>query len=205
MSLCCIALMCAVLGLGTVLTAAPAGAATPLASATVIVNQPPVDGLLSLCVTSQTLDPSGTCLALPAHSGPLPPASVGTSLLVRGEGGGPMSLTLDGVFQTTAGTYAGQLSGSGTIQCASTGCGIDPYGLGLTSLDNTAHAGCGWSGGFLSPIQENPSDYQPVAVSTLTCSVSFNGGPAAPMILTIRSFNSGVPNQGSYPGTFSGT
>jgi hypothetical protein len=51
-------------GLGTLMTAAPAHA-DPLASVSVIIEKPPVSGLLSLCITSQTLDPGGTCIHVP--------------------------------------------------------------------------------------------------------------------------------------------
>ena len=51
-------------GLGTVMTAAPAHA-DPLASVSVIVEKPPVTGLLSLCITSHALLPNGTCLVIP--------------------------------------------------------------------------------------------------------------------------------------------
>ena len=49
---------------GTAATAAPAHAeGTPIASVSVIVNPPPQPaGLLSLCITSRSLDPGGTCI-----------------------------------------------------------------------------------------------------------------------------------------------
>jgi hypothetical protein len=46
---------------GTIATAAPAHAAS-LAEVHVIVNQPPVDSLLSLCITSRSLIPNGACI-----------------------------------------------------------------------------------------------------------------------------------------------
>ena len=49
-------------GLGAIMTAPPAHAATPLATVSVIVNQPPVDSLLSLCITSHSLLPNGACI-----------------------------------------------------------------------------------------------------------------------------------------------
>jgi len=51
---------------GTVLTAAPAHADTPpLVQATVQVLPSPVNSLASVCITSRSLDPNGTCLVIP--------------------------------------------------------------------------------------------------------------------------------------------
>ena len=50
---------------GTVMTAAPAHAVgTPIAQVTAIVNPPPQPTLLSLCLTSRSLDPAGTCIVI---------------------------------------------------------------------------------------------------------------------------------------------
>jgi hypothetical protein len=49
---------------GTVLSAAPAHA-DPLVQATVTIEKPPVNSLLTLCITSQTLNPAGSCLTIP--------------------------------------------------------------------------------------------------------------------------------------------
>jgi hypothetical protein len=46
---------------GSVMSAAPAHADS-LAEVHVIVNQPPVDSLLSLCITSRSLIPNGACI-----------------------------------------------------------------------------------------------------------------------------------------------
>jgi hypothetical protein len=43
------------------MSAAPAHADS-LAEVHVIVNQPPVDSLLSLCITSRSLIPNGACI-----------------------------------------------------------------------------------------------------------------------------------------------
>jgi len=62
-----IALPLALAALGVLATTGQAEAATPLASLTAIVNPPPQNSLLSLCVTSHTLDPNGTCLTVGSH------------------------------------------------------------------------------------------------------------------------------------------
>lgn len=49
---------------GSVVTAAPAHAATPLVQATVTVNQPPVDSLLSVCLSSTSLHPVPACIVI---------------------------------------------------------------------------------------------------------------------------------------------
>jgi hypothetical protein len=46
---------------GSVISAAPAHA-DPLASVSVIVNRPPVDSLLQLCISSQSLHPDPACV-----------------------------------------------------------------------------------------------------------------------------------------------
>jgi hypothetical protein len=46
---------------GSVMAAAPAQA-DPLASVSVIVNRPPVDSLLQLCLSSQSLHPDPACV-----------------------------------------------------------------------------------------------------------------------------------------------
>jgi hypothetical protein len=48
-------------GLGVIMTAPPAQA-DPLASVSVIVNRPPVDSLLQLCIRSQSLHPQPACI-----------------------------------------------------------------------------------------------------------------------------------------------
>ena len=63
-------LLLALASLGLGLTAGSAYAATPLASLTAIVNPPPQNSLLSLCVTSHSLDPNGTCLTVGPTRGP---------------------------------------------------------------------------------------------------------------------------------------
>lgn len=50
---------------GSVMTAAPAHAATPLVQVTAIVNQPPVNSLASVCISSQSLHPDPACLVIP--------------------------------------------------------------------------------------------------------------------------------------------
>lgn len=55
------------------LSAPAADAATPLAGAKVTVNRPTLESLLRICITSQTLDPKGTCLT----EGPSRPAVTG--------------------------------------------------------------------------------------------------------------------------------
>lgn len=57
--------MCVIAAFGMALSGTAADAATPLAGVNVILNRPPVDSLLRLCITSQTLDPKGTCLGSP--------------------------------------------------------------------------------------------------------------------------------------------
>jgi hypothetical protein len=49
---------------GSVMTAAPAHAATPLIQATVTVNQPPVNSLLSLCLSSASVHPIPACIVI---------------------------------------------------------------------------------------------------------------------------------------------
>jgi hypothetical protein len=201
----CATLLFAAAAAGAVLSSAPADAATPLAGASAVINRPPVDSLLSLCVTSHTLDPNGTCLTAGSSS----PTSAGTSVMIVGNNGvwSTVSLTLDGVFQTAAGTYAGQLKGGGKFYCARGGCGNDPDLFAFSSPDHAAVAGCSWRGGFIpSAPNDNPPDntlYYTTQQSTLTCNASFNGGPATPMILNILSSWSSIPD--TYPGTFSGT
>ena len=50
---------------GSVMSAAPAHAATPLAQVSVIVSQPPVSSLLSVCISSASLHPAPACLVIP--------------------------------------------------------------------------------------------------------------------------------------------
>jgi len=52
-------------GVGTALTAAPAHAeGTPIIQQSAIVNPPPQGSLLSLCLTSHSLLPNGTCIVI---------------------------------------------------------------------------------------------------------------------------------------------
>ena len=181
----CLALCLATTGLGMVLAASPAGA-DPLASVSVIVNRPPVTGLLSLCVTSQSLDPNGTCL----NVGSLPP-SLSTGSLVSGGTAGAITST-GGVFgpaiffqyvgQITLGgrTFHGDARGWAKV-FPSLAAAVPPFLLTNAVSSDTLSATC--SGQWRSTT---PGGFGVgAAVSVLTCTGSVNGGP--PGTTTLRA------------------
>jgi hypothetical protein len=174
----CIAPMFAVAALGTVLITSPADA-TPLASASVIVNRPPVDSLLSLCITSHSLNPSGTCVGLP-------PTSLGTA---PGQ---------------TRGTYTG-FGECDVGECVAHYDLVGQFYVGSTAVNTTAvlsYRGSDTASSYTAQLTSSRmtgtctvrwlSLATPVAtvglgVLVADCEVSVDAGPATPLSFRMHS------------------
>jgi hypothetical protein len=131
---------------GTVISAAPAGA-TPVAGVHVIVNPPPQNSLLQLCLSSQT-SRSGTCADLGAPSPPdlLEPqtVSIGTgqfsTRMFFGSDGcrwGPWTLTGPiAALTTPPGTPPGVVTDNttlfGPLGTSTAACDVPPFALNST-------------------------------------------------------------------------
>jgi hypothetical protein len=205
----CLALSLAMAGLGMVLAASPAGA-DPLASVSVIVNRPPVTGLLSLCVTSQSLDPNGTCLSV----GSLPP-SLSTGPLVSDGTAGAITETSDfppsesisfeynGQITLRGRTFHGDAMGAASVAPGNS-VAVLPFLLTAYNSSDTLSATC--SGEW----HNTPGGFGVgAAVSVLTCTGSVNGGPPGTTTLVagyaVTSSNSRPhDDRVGYSGVFAG-
>jgi hypothetical protein len=185
---------------GMGLTPSPA-MATPLASVSVIVERPPVNGLLRLCITSQSLDPNGTCIELPPSAGGLP--SGGTAGAITSTGEGTIHFYYSGLITLGGQTFHGNASGIALFLSTSA---VPPFQLTGTSSSDTLSATCsghwyGIPGAFIPPGGG--------AVSVLTCTGSVNGGASgtttlvSAYTLTSSSVRPGDA-EAAYSGTFSG-
>ena len=168
----CVAVMVALASAGMVLTTSPAAGADPLASATVIINRPPVDSLLSVCITSHTLDPSGTCLRI----GSLQPAVTGTMT-------GTVQFDYFGGVANVALAFAGLAGGPGlTANFYAQATGIflpvgtgvyDPFPFAYQSADGTGT--CITAGSSLSPFVFGISWTAGAMWGQLQCTGTFAG------------------------------
>ena len=186
-------------GAGTVLAATPADA-DPLASASAVVNKPPVDSLLSLCVTSQTLDPSGTCLRI-GSSSPGVATSSGTATMSSSFRFGGEGFAFDGQITIAGQTFTGTATGSNSSgpSCASS-CNttVGPFALSGTSASGSLNATC-WGRVVADTEETDGAAIVGSAVSQLTCDGSANGGP--PGRVTLTSAYKVAPLQEEFLGT----
>src|SRR4051794_1097669 len=121
---------------GMVMVPGPAYAdGSPLAQLTATVNPPPQpNGLISLCITSHSLDPSGTCINLPPGSGGLvvPDQTYGTA---TAQSSGrfvfpSVQFQFQGQIAIGGQTFVGSASGVGqhsSVGSGSVSFGIDPF------------------------------------------------------------------------------
>jgi hypothetical protein len=194
-----------------------ADAATPLAGLDVIVNRPPVDGLLRLCVTSRSLDPNGTCVEVPANL--VPPGVSGLPTVPLISGGlanatvtGPNfvqnnnSIGFEYSGQLTFGgrTFHGSAIGGTVVSALGPTIDIPPFVLTGTSSTDTLSATCSgkWAG-----TRDELSPLTGAALAFLTCDGSVNGGPPAQTTLLSvyrLTFIDAHNNQYSYDGAFAG-
>ncbi|GEM_PF-6240043 len=190
-----------------------ASAATPLVGLNVIVNRPPVNGLLSVCISSRSLDPKGTCVEVPSNlvppgSGlPAVPLSAGTTGVdVAPQLFGGMIFGFQG--QITFGTqvFRGGASGIAAVRTFSASMAIPPFALTGTSTTGTLSATCsGQWRGAISPNSKGLPVSDP-AVSVLTCIGSVNGGPPGQATLLSVYRLTGENNaENFYSGVFAGS
>ena len=164
--------------LAMVVVPAPAYAdGPPLAQLTAIVNPPPQpDGLLNLCVTSRSLDPSGTCIDIPPSGGGIsaPVQSYGTASVYFPPpkfGAQEIVLYFDGRITIGGKTFTGLAEGADAAP------GVDgqlaPFTLSGGSPTGSLTATC--SGEFESAAL--------AVFSRLGCDGSANGGPVGHVTL----------------------
>jgi hypothetical protein len=206
-----VALVCVLATTVTVVTASSAEAATPLASLSVIVNQPPVNGLLSLCITSHSLDPGGTCIDVPP--GQLPPDVTGLPTLPLVSGGDASAdvsprffggIVFGFVGQITLGTqvFHGQASGTAPVSAFAASMAIPSFTLTGTSTTDTLTAPCSgqWRG------TTDPNTAVDAALSVLTCNGSVNGGMRGQAtVLSVYRLTGQNTGEHFYNGVFAGS
>jgi hypothetical protein len=177
------ALLAAVIG--AVVVSAPAYAdGNPLVQGTAIVNPPPQPGLLSLCVTSRSLLPNGTCIHIPPSAGTVSAGGTfgtATAVTFNGSFGSGVSFRFQGQITIGGRTFAGVASGgSGGL-----GPAVSPFTLSGTSATGSLTARCS---GYFEGYGENPVGYGSGivvggAASVLSCDGSVNGGPVGHVTL----------------------
>jgi hypothetical protein len=141
-------------------------------------------------------------VAAPADAA-VPPASAGVSVTTWPPGLQPtQQTTLVGVF--AGGQYVGVATTGGRWGCLSDGCSSEvttPYGTTrgpwpIASTDGVSMTGlCDWFANFANAV----IDTIVTQTSTLTCDLSFNGGPTMHTVLAVTS--AGDANS-PYPGVF---
>ena len=195
---------------GTVVLPATAYAdGNPLAQVTATVNQPPQPGLLSLCITSRSLDPNGTCINIPPSAGS-PGQTYGTATAEYGGRFGPEldfqfqgQITIGG--QTFVGTARGGVGGAGFD-----GVHVPPFTLSGTSPTGSLTATC--SGEFLGAAEGvlppgSGAGAVGGAISRLDCDGSANAGPVGhvTIVSAYRASDNDVVTGGiDYDGAFAG-
>lgn len=170
-------LVCSLIGTAVLLTgvlamvAVPAPAyadSPPLAQGTATVNPPPQpNGLLNLCVTSHSLDPSGTCITVPPTSGApsVPGQTYGTA---TARAGVPVvSFQFQGQITISGHTFRGTASGSGG-RLGSGATSPMVYGVMLSGTSPT--------GSLTATCNGEIDEFVGGAVSDLGCQGSANGG-----------------------------
>src|SRR5438270_2403683 len=133
----------------------PAAAyADPLAQVTATVNPPPQPGLLSLCITSRSLDPSGTCINIPPSAGgaTAPGASHGTAMAATYSRLSSVFFQFQGQITIGGQTFTGVASGGGSNGVG----GVAPFTLSGTSPTGSLTARCS---GYFTGYGENPVGY----------------------------------------------
>ena len=188
-----------------------AGTAARLAGLVTVAVPAPAyaDGLLTVCITSRTLAPNGTCISIPPASGEAagPGQTYGTATAESGGRFGPgVAFQFQGQIaiggQTFIGTAAGGVGFDGTE--------VPPFTLSGTSPGGSLTATC--SGVF----EEAAEGVLPPgsgagavggAISRLDCDGSANGGPSGHVTLVsaYRATDTDVVTGGiDYDGVFVG-
>jgi hypothetical protein len=196
-----------------VVAAAPAGAAAPLTSAGVIVNPPSQASLLSLCITSQTLLPNGTCIDVPPATGGIagsPSASGGTASATLFTGFQSIDFDFTGVITLGGRTFHGVAFGTaypGGLTAAALVTDVAVPNFQLTGIDSTDTLTATCSGHWRSV---DVSLEAGGAISQLACNGSVNGGPSGSVTLTstyaLTSASSGpIYSFEDYSGLFAGS
>jgi hypothetical protein len=187
-----VTLLLALASLGIVLTAGSAYAGTPLASLTAIVNPPPQNSLLSLCVTSHSLDPNGTCLTVPpANAGGITPGASAGQVTVTVSGSrysagylsvGPWKFT--GAFVIGTQAFVGEVDSRGSGTGPEPGSQhITPFQISGSSAGSTLSGTCRGSFVDASVDGRSPASLPPVSfgatpsVVNLFCTASIGAGP----------------------------
>lgn len=182
----------------------------PLAQLTAAVNSPQqANGLLNLCVTSRSLDPSGTCINIPpSGNAPASPfQSYGTAWAYTGLG--RVLFYFQGQITIAGRTFMGEASGSASAPGVSgvegSGGGqVSSFMLSGTSPTGSLTAAC--TGEFAYAVGDI-TGAKGGAVSRLDCDGSANGGPVGHVtLISAYSATGGMNIHGGfgYEGPFVG-
>ena len=176
------AVLAAGVGMTVAVPASAYAAGPPLAQVTAIVNPPPQPGLLSLCITSHSLDPNGTCINIPPTAGS-PGLTYGTATAESGGRFGPgAGFQFQGQITIGGQTFVGTASGG----VGFAGVQVPPFTLSGTSPNGSLTATCsgvfeGVGEGVLPP--GSGAGAVGGAISRLDCVGSANGGPVGHVTL----------------------
>jgi len=175
-------------GLVTMVVAGPAYAdGSPIAQVTATVNPPPQpNGLLSLCITSRSLDPSGTCITIPPA-----PLTTGPTTVAAGQFTVSMYFSPAGTCTWGPWTFAGPISSGGktdnttvrgSVGAPTYACNVPPFTL--SSTDGRVTGTCQGTQGAVP-------DNGDVNGFNLGCQVSLDNGPPSSIALNLATLQEG--------------